>query len=297
MPTRFSRALLPLMPRAFSKLDLSAYDVVITVSSAFSKNVRTAAGAKNLCYCLTPPRYLWDRQRDYLRVPLTRTVSAPVSRWLRAVDLAAARRVDEFVAISNTVADRVRRAYSREASVVYPPVDTDRFQPSGRPPEDFLLVVSRLVPYKRADLAIVACNKLRRRLLIVGNGPERRRLERIAGPTVEFLGSRSDREVAALLASCRAFIFPGFEDFGIAPVEAQAAGRPVVAFGAGGASETVIDGVTGVFFREQTAESLLEAIERLPTSPIDPGECRRNALRFSVEVFRNAMGRTVAAMA
>lgn len=285
---RYSRALLPLMPRAFANLDLSGYDAVVTTSSAFSKNARTRDDAPNLCYCFTPPRYLWDLRETYTP-GLTGRAAAPLVRWLRDRDMDAASRVTRFVAISETVAERVRRTYNRDCAVIYPPVEVDRIVPSGRPPEDFYLVVSRLVGYKRVDLAIEACNRLERRLLIVGGGPELRRLRRLAGPTIEFRGFLDDAEVARLYASCRAFLFPGLEDFGIAPVEAQAAGRPVVAFASGGATETVIDGVTGVWFAEQTVDALVDAIERLDRMAIDPAVCAANARRFDAARFRAHM--------
>jgi glycosyltransferase involved in cell wall biosynthesis len=289
VPARYSRGLLPLMPGAFAALDMRGFDIVLTMSSAFSKNIRVAAGARNICYCLTPPRYLWDLHDAYLRSAPARAMTAPLTAWLRKKDLEASRRVDEFVAISRTVAARVRATYGREASVIYPPVDTARLATVEPRPAGYFLVVSRLIRYKRIDLAIAACNRLGRRLIIVGAGPLRGELERGAGPTIEFVGQRTDAQIAELLAGCDALLFPGLEDFGITPVEAQAAGRPVVAFGKGGATETVVDGVTGAFFAEQSAESLVDALERLATLRIEPGRCRENARRFDASVFRREM--------
>ena len=293
---RYSRALLPLMPMAFGRFDVSDYDVVVTVSSAFSKNVTAppGGGTRNLCYCLTPPRYLWDLRDAYIRTGL-KLATAPIVQWLQTADRAAAARVDEFIAISHAVADRVRRSYERSADVIYPPVETERIRPMHEPPEKFYLVVSRLVRYKRIDLAIEACNRLGRDLVVVGVGPERRRLGAIAGPTIRFLGAQSDPEITELYGTCRAFLFPGHEDFGITPVEAQAAGRPVVAFGAGGAAETVLDGTTGVLFAEQTVDSLVGAIERLERSSIEGEACRSNAERFDASVFRARMAAAVTA--
>ena len=212
---------------------------------------------------------------------------APIANWLRVWDRVAADRVDHFIAISGTVADRVRRHYRREAEVIYPPVDTDRFTPNGAAPEDFYLVVARFVPYKRIDLAIAAANRLRRRLWIVGEGPERRRLKAMAGPTVRFLGSiPDDRQLAQLYARCRAFLFPSLDDFGVAPVEAQAAGRPVIALGRGAAVETIVPDTTGVLFDEQQVDSMVEAIERFERLAFDPAACRRNAERFDSRIFR-----------
>jgi glycosyltransferase involved in cell wall biosynthesis len=286
---RYSRALLPLMPWAFRQFDFSRYDVVITASSAFSKSIETRGATKNICYCHTPPRYIWDLTHEYTdRVPLS-SATRPMISWLRQRDQEAARQVHRFVANSAYVADRIERAYGRTATVVHPPVDTDRIRPSGLPPEDFYLVVSRLVPYKRIDLAVRACSMLNRRLLVVGTGPEERRLRSIAGPAVQFCGGLPDSAVGPLYARCKAFLFPGCEDFGISAVEAQAAGRPVVAFGRGGATETVIDGSTGVLFDEQSVNELAGAIERLDHVEIDPAACRQNAIRFDASIFQTGM--------
>jgi glycosyltransferase involved in cell wall biosynthesis len=285
--------LLPLMPLAFEQFDMSDYDLVITTSSACAKGVITRPGTVNLCYCHTPSRYLWDQYHDYTRDHRARFAIGPVAHWLRVWDCFSADRVDHFVANSHEVSARIKRYYGREAEVIYPPVDIDRVMPSRRPPEDFYLVVSRLVGYKRVDLAIEAANRLGRRLLIVGDGAERARLESLAGPTVRFLGWLPDEEVADLYARCRGFLFGGLEDFGIAPVEAQAAGRPVVAYGRGGATETVIDGVTGVHFAEQTVESLIEGILQLERLNLDPTICRRNAERFDRSEFRRRLMRSI----
>jgi glycosyltransferase involved in cell wall biosynthesis len=289
IPSRYSRALLPLMPAAFAELELSDYDIVLTVSSAYSKNVNVRAGASNICYCLTPPRYLWDLRDAYIRTPISRLATEPMLQWLRARDLRAAEKVTEFMSISEIVARRVQSTYGRESAVVYPPVDTTRFAALTPRPQGYFLVVSRLIRYKRIDLAVEACTQLGRRLLVVGTGPLREALEKAAGPTVEFLGRKSDEDVNELISGCEAFLFPGLEDFGIAPVEAQAAGRPVIGFGVGGVAETVCDGVTGVLFHEQSAESLMQAIERFDRMEFDPGVCRKNAQRFDSSVFRRRM--------
>ena len=284
---------LPLMPMAFEQFDMSEYDLVITTNSACAKGVITRPGALNVCYCYTPCRYIWDLYHEYTRGMRTRALFAPVAHWLRVWDRLSADRVDHFIGISHEVGSRIRRHYRRDAEVVYPPVDVDRIRPNGLPPEDFYLVVARLVPYKRVDLAVQAASRLGRRLVVVGDGSERRRLEALAGPTVEFLGRRGDDEVAELLARCRAFLFPGWEDFGIAPVEAQAAGRPVIAYGRGGAAETVVDGATGVLFEEQTVDSLAEAMLRADGIAFDPATCRRNAERFGSDVFRAQLGAAI----
>ena len=276
---------LPLMPLAVEQLDLSEFDLVISTSSAVAKGAIPRPGATHVCYCHTPCRYIWDHYHEYTRGLRFKGLIAPVAHWLRIWDQLSAARVDHFIANSHWVASRIQSYYRRDSEVIYPPVDVERFTVSSGPAEDFYLVVSRFVTYKRIDIAIEAANRLGRRLLVVGDGPERRRLEAQAGPTIRFLGRRSDAEVAELYARCRAFLFPGWEDFGIAPVEAQAAGRPVIAYGRGGALETVVDGVTGVFFEEQTPESLAAAIERFELLELDPGDCRAQAERFDSSEF------------
>jgi glycosyltransferase involved in cell wall biosynthesis len=283
------------MPLAFDRFNLESYDVVISVSGAFAKNVRRPSSGSTVCYCLTPPRYIWDMHDEYVRGRLDRPLLDIAAHWLRRADLAAASRVDQFITNSQTVAERVRRTYSRPATVIYSPVDCAWVRPDGSPPDDYYLVVSRLVRYKRVDLAIAACNRLNRRLVIVGAGPEAARLRAKAGPTIEFVGQRSDGDVARLYARCKALLFPGFEDFGITPLEAQAAGRPVVAFGRGGATETVVDQVTGVLFHEQSVDALVDAIERLARLSVPQTVCRENAMRFDVSVFRQRMSAAIQA--
>jgi glycosyltransferase involved in cell wall biosynthesis len=288
------RPFFPLMPVAFEQFDMSGYDLVISASSACAKGVIPAVGALNICYCYSPCRYLWDSYDDYVSGLPLRGLVRPVARRMRAWDRRTSTRVDRFFAISEEVAARIRRHYDRDSEVIYPPVHVDRFALSRSGPEDFYLVVSRLVRYKRIDLAIAAANRLRRRLVIVGDGPQRRRLEAVAGPTIEFLGRRPDPEVADLYARCRAFLFPGFDDFGIAPVEAQAAGRPVIAFGRGGATETVVEGVTGRLFQEQQVDAVIDAMLALERAVIDPQLCRRNAERFAAPEFRRRFQAAIA---
>lgn len=286
---RSHMAFLPLMPMAFEEFDFSAFDLVISASSACAKGIVTRPGTLHVCFCHTPCRYIWDLYPEYTRGKLARPFFAPVAHWLRMWDRVSSDRVDHFVANSREVAGRIRRHYRRDSEVIYPPVDTDAIRPNGRPAEDFYLVVSRLVGYKRVDLAVQAATRLGRRLVVVGRGPELKRLRALAGPTVELRGWVDDAEVASLYARCRGFLFPGLEDFGIAPVEVQAAGRPVVAYARGGALETVVDGVTGVLFEEQTVESLADAILRLEAMETDPALCRRNAERFGAPEFRRRM--------
>ncbi|OYV63433.1 MAG: hypothetical protein B7Z72_14380, partial [Gemmatimonadetes bacterium 21-71-4] len=276
-----------------ARFDLGGFDAMISCSSAFSKAVHTSGRTRNVCYCFTPPRYLWDLQTEYLGRGVAGALMRAAVPWLHRADLAAAERVHKFIAISKTVAERIERIYGRPSEVVYPPVDTAAIQPNGREPDDFYLVVSRLVRYKRIDVAMRAVRLLGRKMVVVGEGPERSRLEALAGNGLELLGRRPDAEVRDLYARCRAFLFPGLDDFGIAPVEAQAAGRPVVAYAAGGALETVIDGETGVHFHAQTPEAVAEAMRRLDGMAIDPGACRRNAERFDTAQFRAGMRQAV----
>jgi len=291
---RHHQPYLPLYPLAFSGLDLSDYDLILSNKSGFCHGVRTGA-ASHVCYCLAPTRYVWDFESYAAREALPaalKTALRPVIASLRRWDYQAAQRVDRFVAISREIQSRIRRHYGREAAVIHPPVDTERFRPSSER-EDYYLIVSRLIPYKRIDLAVRAFNQLGRPLVIAGGGRDREALEALAGPTVTFLGYVPDEELPGLYARCRAYVLPGVEDFCIAPVEAQAAGRPVIAYGAGGALDTVIEGDTGVFFRRQTPEALAEAVRAFDPDAIDPDACSANADRFDVAVFRDKLSRFI----
>lgn len=289
------RHYLPLFPAAVRAFDLSGYDLVLSSSHAVAKSARAPAGALHVCYCFTPMRYVWDLYGDYFGPragTAARLVMPPVAAWLRRWDRRTAAGVHHFVAISRFVADRIRRAYGRDADVIYPPVDVSRFRLDEAPGE-FYLVVSALTPYKRVDLAVEACNRLGRRLVVVGSGPEERRLRAVAGPTVELLGWRDDAETAELYARCRALLFSPLEDFGIAPLEAMAAGRPVIAFGRGGARETVVppgegEPPTGLFFDRQTVDDLVDAIRRFESgaSQFEPKALRRRAETFDRPLFK-----------
>ncbi len=280
-----------LYPLAFGGLHLAGYDLVISNKSAFCLGIKTSPGTRHLCYCLTPTRFVWEYDAyvgQEEASPLARTMVRPFLGALQRWELAAACRVDTFLSISREVQARVRRIYGRESTILYPPVDTGRFTPADGH-DDYFLTVSRLVPYKRIDLAVQAFTRLNLPLWIAGNGRDLARLQSQAGPSVRFLGRVSDDALVGLLARCRAFLFPGMEDFGIAPVEAMAAGRPVIAYAGGGALETVVEGITGTFFAEQTPESLGEAVRRFEASAFDPVAIRAHARQFDVSVFKAGM--------
>ena len=280
-----------LYPRAFESFDLSGFDLVISNKSGFCHGVRPAAGAMHICYCLTPTRYAWGfddyAAREGLSAPM-RAALRPVLRGLQRWDKAAAQRVDHFIAISSEIQRRIAQFYGRESVVIYPPVETARFQPAARP-EDYFLLLGRLIPYKRTDLAVQAFNRLGLPLVVAGDGRDRARLEAMAKPNVRFLGRVSDGEAADLMARCRAFVFPGLEDFGIAPVQAMAAGRPVIAYSGGGALDTVVEGRTGLFFREQTPNSLEAAVRSFDDTCFETGVIRRHAKQFDTTVFEQRL--------
>ncbi|MBN1922537.1 MAG: glycosyltransferase [Anaerolineae bacterium] len=280
----------PLYALAFARMNLASagYDAVLSNKSGFCHGIR-AGEMPHLCYCLAPTRYVWEYDSYAAREnlpPWLRLALKPVVGALRRWDYAAAQRPNtHFVAISTEIQERIRRYYHRESEIIFPPVDVKRYSVLNHP-GDYYLIVSRLIPYKRIDLAVRAFTALGLPLRIAGSGRDRAALEAIAGPNVEFLGYVPDADLCLLLAQCKAFVFPGREDFGIAPLEAQAAGRPVIAFGAGGALDTIIEGETGAFFREQTVEALIAAVTAFDAAAVDPSACRSNAERFSVERFQ-----------
>jgi glycosyltransferase involved in cell wall biosynthesis len=282
------RLYFPLYPFGVHALDLSRYDLVISSSSGYGKGVRTRSDALHVCYCHTPMRWIW-RFNDYVRrekLALSKRLILPMAlKGLKAWDIDAARQPDQYVANSSFVAQRIRECYGREAVVIPPPIDAGRFsiQPHQ---EDYYLVLARLVSYKRIDLAIGACNLLKRKLVIIGSGPEADNLRALAGPTITMLGHVSDAEATRYAGECRALIFPGEEDFGMAPLELAAAGRPTIAYGAGGALETIIEGTTGTFFDKQEVSSLAEAILRFEAMSWIPHVLRAHALRFDISQFR-----------
>jgi glycosyltransferase involved in cell wall biosynthesis len=279
------RRLLPLYPYAMEALDLSGYDLVLSSSSAWAHGVLPSENAVHVCYCHNPFRYAWNAREATLRArgPLMRAgLGAVLQRW-RQWDWIAAQRVDRYIANSETTRRRIARYFTREAEVVYPPVEIERFTPG--PVGEHYAVLSELMPHKRIDLAVRAFNQLRRPLLVIGDGPDARRLERLAGPTVRFTGRVPDAEVARLLAGSRALIVTATEEFGIAAVEAQAAGRPVVALAEGGVTESVLDGTTGVFYDEATPDALAAAVAAFDPLSVDPVACVANAQRFSRTAF------------
>lgn len=293
---RMHKFALPLYPTAFEHFDFHGYGLVLSSSSSFAKGVITPPETCHVCYCHTPARFAW-RQHEYLSQSSRGRVMSLLLRGmlgrLRSWDVESAQRPDYYIANSYNVAQRIRKFYRRDvAAVIPPPIDTERYAPVS-PSEvgPHFLIVSRLVGYKRIDLAVDACNKLGLPLRIIGTGPDSAHLKRMAGPTVEFLGRLSDREVADEFARCKALIFPGEEDFGMTPLECMASGRPVVAFAAGGALETVVDGETGILFPAQTAESLAAALTAISDTEFPPEALLAHAARFSLRVFKDRMTR------
>ncbi len=300
------RLYLPLFPLAVEGFDLKGYDLVISSSHCAAKGVIPGPNALHISYIHSPMRYVWDMYGEYFGN--TRGLSSLLIRlfahYLRLWDSSSSRRVDFFVANSNHVSKRIMRCYRRDSSVIYPPVDVSRFSIAERAPADYYLIVSAFAPYKRLNIAVEAFNALGTRLLIAGTGQEEKRLKAMAGKNIEFLGWKSDTEVAELYRNCRALVFPGEEDFGITPVEAMACGRPVIAYGKGGALETVrgLDAPegnggrpTGIFFYEQTAEALKVAVESFEANmrAFDPSSIRQAAMAFDKGVFKDKIGKFI----
>lgn len=288
--TRLYKNLLSLMPKAWEALDLMEYDLVISSCSSCCKGIITRPDAIHMCYCHTPTRYVWDFYYAYLQnTGLVQRLAMPgMIHRMRMWDYQAAQRVDYFISNSNYIGRRIEKYYRREATTIYPPVHINELNVLELP-GDYYLVVSRFVHYKRIDLAIEACNRLGKTLVIVGGGDEEKKLRALAGPTIRFTGRISDEEVMQYYSGARAFIFPGEEDFGITPVEAQSAGCPVLAYGRGGALETVQEGKTGLFFHEQTVDALAACIETFEQKGVacSRGEIRGNSLRFDEKRFRS----------
>jgi glycosyltransferase involved in cell wall biosynthesis len=292
---RFHQPYLFVYPFAFQNFDLTGYDLILSNKSGFCHGITKPQNAIHLCYCLTPTRYVWGFD-DYASREgfgqLQRNIIRPSLDLLRRWDKAAASRVDHFIAISSDVQRRIARYYERESVIIYPPVSTARFNTSASlsasisdQVDDYFLCLGRLIPYKRVDLAVQACTQLRLPLIVAGDGRDRARLERMAGDTIKFVGRVSDEEAAKLMSRCRAFIFPGLEDFGIAPVQAMAAGRPVIAYAGGGALDTVIENKTGKLFHQQTVETLVNVLKNFDAGQFNTKEIRDFALKFDTKNF------------
>ena len=276
------------------QFQVGGVDLIISSSHCVAKGLRPPPGVPHLCYCFTPMRYAWLFHDEYLGGnPLKKLLARPVLAWLRQWDRKASTRVSRFVGISDHVRDRIQRFYGRDSDIVFPPVDLDRWTPDFQPAGDFDLIASALVPYKKIDVAIAAYNRNGRKLKVVGTGTEYAALKAVAGPTIEFLGWQSDADLLDLYRRCRLLVFPGEEDFGIVPLEAQACGRPVVAYGRGGALETVKEGVSGVFFNQQTPESLLAAIATCAAQTWNPEAIRTHAEAFSNQAFINGIDESI----
>jgi glycosyltransferase involved in cell wall biosynthesis len=296
--TKLHQLYLPVYPIAFETFDLTSYDVVLSSSSAFAKGVITEAETLHVCYCHSPMRFVWN-YHDYVKgekmaSKLARVLPL-VLNYVRLWDEVSARRVDAYIANSQVVARRILKRYGQRATIINPPVNTGLYTPNpGGKHGDYFLIVSRLIPYKRINIAIEAFNRLGLPLKIVGKGRQEAELRALAKPNIEFVGRVADDELKKLYADCKAYIFPGQEDFGISPLEAQASGRPVIAYGAGGALETVVPSITGEFFTEQNAEALAEVVSHFDDKRYDPTLIRRHAEGFDVEVFKRKIAAFIA---
>ena len=281
-----------LMPIAFESLNFDGYDLVITVTSESAKGIITKPKTLHICYCLTPNRYLWSSYDDYFKNPLLRFFSKPIVSYLKIWDKVAAQRPDGFIAISTAVQNRIKKYYGRDSEIIYPPFmlkenPSNDSKKEFKNPGEYFLIVSRLevISYKKIDIAIKACNELKLPLKIVGIGRGEKMLRKLAGPTVEFLGQLTDEKLSYYYKNCRALLFPGIEDFGLVMVEAQAFGKPVVAFRGGGAIDIIKEGITGEFFDKQTPNSLKETLAKFKDSSYNSKLCRENAQRFSFQIF------------
>ncbi|AOZ77271.1 glycosyltransferase family 4 protein [Clostridium pasteurianum] len=283
------QSLLPFMPMAFESFDLNEYDIILSSSSSCAKGVVTNPNSMHVCYCHTPMRYGWEFYYEYANnwdmKKIKRNMLKYFINYIRVWDNVSSNRVDYFIANSQNVARRIWKHYRRESVVIHPPVRCKLFNISDID-EDYFLILSRLVPYKKVDLAVKAFNELGLPLVVIGDGVERQKLESIAKDNIKFLGRQPDSVIKEYYSKCRAFLFPGDEDFGITPLEAQASGRPVIAFGKGGALETVVENQTGVFFREQTVDSLKDAVKRFEGVKFDKQAIRKHAEEFDEEIFK-----------
>jgi glycosyltransferase involved in cell wall biosynthesis len=270
---------------AFEQFDFADFDVVISITSAEAKAVITPPQTLHICYCLTPTRYLWSHYYTYFKPGLFTTLSFPFVSLLRLYDFFVSFRPDVYLAISKTVAERIKKFYHQTAPVLYPPVETQKFVPTDEPPDEYFLIVSRLVSYKRIEIAIAACNKLEKKLIIIGEGPQKSKLKSLGGPHVQFLSGLTDEELISYYQKCKALLFTAEEDFGITMVEALACGRPVIAYGKGAASE-ILTKDCGLLFESQTSESLIAVINRFETITYNKESCVERARLFSKQAFQ-----------
>jgi glycosyltransferase involved in cell wall biosynthesis len=284
---RYYRGLLPVLPMA-AKWPIGDCDAVLSFSHCVAKAAVPPRGVPHLCYCFTPMRYAWHMTDSYFSKP-KKLLLTPLLRRLRDWDRRTADRVTHFIAISRTIQKRIKDCYSRDSVVIAPPVDTDFYTPANVERENFYLVVSALAPYKRFDLAIEACQQLNRKLIVIGSGQNAARLRKLAGPNVTFLGWQPDEVIRDHYRRARALLFPGEEDFGIVPLEAQACGCPVLAYGRGGATETVVNGITGLFFKMQTVQSVMNAMEEFEGMTIDHRSCHRNAMPYAATRYEREL--------
>lgn len=292
--------LAPFAAMAFESFDFKGYDIIISVTSSDAKAIITKPNQRHICYCLTPTRYFWSGENEYKKDAKFKVIPKWLHDYFRTTDLLISKRPDEYIAISNEVKDRIQKYYHRESSVIYPSID-DKFYSKNFIPmanRENYLIVSRLVPYKKVDLAINAFNQLNKHLTVVGTGSEMRALRKLAGKTIKFTGAISDAELINQYKNAKAVIFPQIEDYGLVPIEAQACGTPVIALGQAGALETVIKNKTGVFFDIQSTESLVDAVNHFEKLSIKPQDCHENSLRFNEQTFikslRNYLAHTAA---
>ncbi len=290
------RSFLVLMPFAIEQFDLSGYDLVISDSASYAKGVITTPNTKHICYCHTPTRYAWDDSHKYIRdFPFPEFVKKLIPyfmTYIRTWDFQASQRPDFYIANSNFVAKRIKKYYKKKAVVVHPPVDIDKFSLSSEKGEYFLMV-GRLLSYKRFDLGVLAFSELGLPLKIVGDGPERKKLQKIASKNIEFLGALNDKELKKCYQKAKALIFPQEEDFGIVPLEAMACGKPVLAYKKGGAKETVIEDITGMFFEKQTTKDLIDVVNRFENKKFDPKKIRQHAEKFNKSIFKEKIIKTI----